>query len=729
MKGAKSVWCGIPAVCSPRCLSGMSQCGLTPAAALLLRLMAIVLAVHLGPSAFAQARYLPRYQEPQWFTFHLAQIEAGVYAEGTWDQTQFRNSDQTVEHEHLFVGPLLGLTGSGSIYHPNLLSYYLDAEGAFGYAWDSYSSTGAPSSARRDFDALGHLSFTADLLSGKPYHASAFVNYDHTFRDNDFFTRTIVDSWRYGARASWQINKAWTISLDYVHRDEISTSPFPVTRTVVVTNVISGTNVVTTRTNQFTTDQTTTTHDDTVTFGVRNERTHGGSSLNYTFDRYTRNDLGAIGEGQDHSINLGDGERFGADDKYKLNSSATFLHRDSLVEVSDEFIADENFAAEHRPDLSSFYDFNYDRFHTENNFDSETFGGQAALRHQLYDSLTSTLILRGSDYNTSDPDNSTDTLRYGGGFGEFYTKRLTDEHRIRVSNSLFVDHTDQTTETSALVTVQNERHNFSEGGAPPGTFFLGLVNVVPSSIVVTDENDTQPPFLEGFDYRVVVNGSRTLIERLPGSRIGPAQIVLVDYNAAPSPSGSYNTLTEFFELRFELWKNLLGIYGRINLSLNDAPIELRVQDVHAYTVGTDLNWRWLRAGAEYQIYDSTESNYRSARAFQSFLFRPDEASTLGLDFTEAWIDYIDAGRTEEQFQFITRYHRSLTRHLGFDADAGVSIRRGNGVDQTLATIRPTIKYVIGKTTIDAGFDYEYELFLNSEERMKEMFFFRLKRYF
>jgi hypothetical protein len=40
-----------------------------------------------------------------------------------------------------------------------------------------------------------------------------------------------------------------------------------------------------------------------------------------------------------------------------------------------------------------------------------------------------------------------------------------------------------------------------------------------------------------------------------------------------------------------------------------------------------------------------------------------------------------------------------------------------------------LKYVIGKTTIDAGFDYEYELFLNSEQRQKEMFFLRLKRYF
>jgi hypothetical protein len=158
-------------------------------------------------------------------------------------------------------------------------------------------------------------------------------------------------------------------------------------------------------------------------------------------------------------------------------------------------------------------------------------------------------------------------------------------------------------------------------------------------------------------------------------------------------------------------------------------VDLRVQEVTSYTLGSDFNWRWLRAGAEYLIYDSTQSDYRSARFFQSVTWRPDADSTVGMDFSEAWIDYINAQRQEENFQAITRYHRTLTHRLGFDADAGVSYRKGNGVDQVLATIRPSIKYAIGKLTLDAGYDYEYELFLNSEERQKHMFFLRLKRFF
>jgi hypothetical protein len=650
---------------------------------------------------FAQALYLQRYQEPDWFRFHLTDITAGAYAEGEFDQSNFKSSDTSVSHERVFVGPSLGLNGFGSIYHPNLLTYNLNSDGAFGWSRDSFSSPGS-SITRDEFEYLGRLAASLDLLQNKPLHATAFANYDHTYRDNDFFSRVTVESWRFGARSSLRLGN-WTFTLDYGHRDETSSSPFPVTQVVTVTNIVSGTNVVTVRTNRHTLDQKIVARDDTVVAVARNERFSGGTALNYSWSRYTL-------------------------DKYKLNTSASYFRRDSSAETSDEVIANLNFNAEHRPHLNSFYDLNYDYF-TTGNFDSDTYGGQAALQHQLYDSLTSTLLFRGTEFDTSDPTTQTSTLRYGGGLTEVYTKRLTDTSRLRLSNALLIDHTDQHVSSENVIAIKNERHSFSEGGAPVDNFFLNLPNVINSSIVITDDHDTQPAYIENFDYRVVPNGSRTLIERLSGSRIATNAVVFVDYDAEPTPSGSYETMTEAFEVRLELWQNLLGIYGRLNLSLNNAPSDLRIQNVHAYTIGSDLNWRWLRAGAEYQIYNSSLSDYRSARLFQSLTFRPDAASTFGLEFTEAWIDYTSAHRQEEDFQFITRYHRALTHRLAIDADAGVSLRRGAGVDQILATARPALKYVVGKMTLDTGYDYEYELFLNNEERQKHMFFVRLKRVF
>jgi hypothetical protein len=668
----------------------------------------VVLAVlTTGFRAFGQARYLQRYEEPQWMTMHVTDLSAGIYAEGVFDQNNFKSSDTSVTHDRVFVGPALSGGLGGSIYHPNLLTYYVDVDGAAGWSRDSFSSGGS-SSTRDEWEYLGRIGATLDFLQNKPFHASAFANYDHTFRDNDFFNRVTVESWRSGARSSLQLGK-WNFTVDYLHRDETASSVFPVNQANMR-------------------EQETVSRDDTLAFATRNERLSGGSALNYSWSRYTRADAGRLGEGNDHSVSIGDNERFGDLERYKLNTSASYFRRDSSAETSDEVIGYLNFNAEHRPHLNSYYDLNYDYF-TTGNFDSSSYMGQGALQHQLYDSLTSTLLFRGSDVDTSDPTTKTSTQRYGGGFTEVYTKHLSDTARLRLSNALLVDHTDQHVDTQNVISIKNERHTFSESGGPVNTFFLNLPNVIVSSIVITDDHDTQPPFLENFDYRVIPNGSRTIIERLTGSRIATNAVVLVDYDAEPTPSGSYETVTEAFEARLELWQSLVGIYGRINLSLNNAPTDLRIQNVTAYTVGSDLNWNWLRAGAEYVIYNSSLSDYRSARLFQSLTFRPDAASTLGLEFSEAWIDYSSAHRQEEDFQFITRYHRGLTHHLALDADAGVSLRRGAGVDQILATVRPALKYVVGKMTLDTGYDYEYELFLNNEERQKHMFFLRLKRVF
>jgi hypothetical protein len=666
------------------------------------------------PAAWGQARYA-EYQEPQWFTFHLSEISAGVYAQGILDETRYQDG-QTISHEHFFVGPSLGLNADGSFYHPNLARYFINSEGAYGWSQDRFSG----SSSREEWEYLGRFDASIELLENKPYHGSLFANYDHTFRDNDFFNRVMVEGWRYGARAGWSLGR-WTLNADYLHRDERSTSPFPVTQVVSITNVVNGTNVITLQTNEYTSDLVTDTREDALNLGARHERPSGGTVFNYNWNRYNRSDTGGIGEGNDHTFSLGDTERFGTDDRFRFNGNLSYLIRDNNLEESDELLAEANLSADHSPTLSSYYNLNYDHF-TANDFNSDSFFGQASLRHQLYDSLTSTLTVRGSDAETSDQVSSGYSRRYGGGIVEYYTKRLGSRSRLRVSNSLFIDHTDQ----QSTGVARDERHSFTEGGPVPDSFFLNLANVVEATIVVTDVNNTQPPLLRDFDYRVSRFGARTVIEKL---HPGVPNVVLVDYRALPTPAGSYETFSENFQVRLEFWQNLVGVYGRLNFALNNAPAELRVQDVTTYTVGGDFTWRWLRLGAEYEIYDSTDSDYRSVRLFQSAAFRPDEASTLSIDFTESWITYLDTDREEQNYQLLTRYHRALTHRLGLDADAGISLRRGFGVDQVLAVARPSIKYAIGKTTIDAGYDYEYKQFIHREERQKHMFFVRLRRIF
>jgi len=632
-------------------------------------------------------------EEPRWLKFDLREVSAGVFAEGSFQEATFAGSDTTVSYNRSFVGPSLGMIANGSIYHPNLMRYDINVDGAYGRTFETID-TGRSRVEREYWEYLGRLNASLSLLANKPYNGQLFANYDHSYRDYDFFNRVTVDTWRYGARAAWTIENLF-LNSSYTHRDES----------------VSGLNI------------NTETEDDTVTFSARHDRKTAGSTLNYSYNRYRRLDFGRMGEGNDHTVSLSDYERFGNRNQFALNSSASFTRRDVAVEVSDQFTANVNLAGEHQHNLSSLLNVTYDHFET-GGFTSDGVSGSGELRHQLYQSLNSALLVRGASSDGSDEFSSGYFRRFGGGFSETYTKRVGESSRLRLSNTLLVDHVDQ----QSVSTVENERHTFDEGSAPTGAFFLNGSRIDTTTIVVTDQNDSQPPFVRGIDYQVQVNGDRTLITRPPGSRIGLSDPVLVDYRAEPSTSGRYESLTETFQLRLELWHDLWSLYGRVNLWRNNAHRDLRVPNLTSYAVGTDVSWQWLRAGAEYEIYDSDLARYRAARFFQSASFHLDASSTLGLDFSEAWIDYEDANRQEQDFRFIGRYTHMFTPRLRFSLEGGVDMRRGKTVDQTLATVRPGIEYAIGKTTVRAGYDFQYNMF-DREERLRNLFFLRVRRVF
>jgi len=655
-----------------------------------LRLVAIVA---LAASFPVRAQLVSKpIQEPEFLRLHVTDVGAGLYSEGRFEEVNINGT--TASHDRFFIGPLLGLSADGSLYHPNLFRYVINSEGALGWAEDNITSQGKTVS-RSEFEYLGHVGGNADILSTKPLHATLFGDYDHSYRDFDFFNRTTVDSSRYGARIAYDRGPV-PMSATYTHLDE-EASGFQ-------TSTVS--------------------HQDIINFNAHNQRTRGSSALNYSYNDYTRSDAGHLGQGTSQTVTASDNERFGANEQVRLNANSSYTRRDD-VERSDELLAAVNLNAEHRNNLSTLYDFTYDNYQA-NNFDSSSYIGRVELRNQLYDSLTTSLIGQASDYEANDARSTGYTRRYGGGLGEVYTKHIGANHRLRVSNSFLVEQVDQ----QGIGTVENEHHTFSEGfGSPPGTFFLNLPNVNTATIVVTDESHTQPGWVRGIDYGIQQNGERTLIVRLPGSRIGLTDTVLVDYQATPVGSGQYQAITDTVQVRLDLYKNLWGIYSRVNLFLNDADPNLRVPNIVSYAFGTDISWRWLRSGAEYEIYDSDLSHYTAARLFESASFNLDADSALSIDFSQTWTDYIDAHRQEEDYRFVSRFHQNVTPHLRFDVEGGIDLRRGEGVDQTLATVRPGLDYVIGKTSIKAGYDFEYNLFLDREERTRHLFFLRVKRVF
>jgi hypothetical protein len=650
----------------------------------------LVLLAGLASAArsFAQLR-LPPPQEPRLLTLHVEQANIGIYAEGSYEQDTFQQSNISATESHLFIGPEVGMTLDGSIYHPNLINFNFNGWLAAGFGQIKVNA-GSTSYTQDQFQYLGSWGGGLNILQNKPLNATVFGGYGRTYLDYDSFNRVWLEGWRYGSRLNYN-NGPWMLTGGYTYVDNS-------------TSAISGNYSSTQNILDFTGTHT---------------RDKGGTRLNYTYNQNTYTDSTSTLKGSDQTVTMGDNEQFGTVNQYQLNTGASFSESDYTGPTSRQIDADATLNGQHPHNLTSSINFTYDNF-SQASFNSASYGGQAQLVHQLFDSLTSALTLRGAEIDSSDQTFDGYLRTYGIGIGESYSKSLGRNSHLYLNNSLFVEHDDQKT----IGTIKNEQHTF----ASDNTFSLNLPNIVQSSIVVY-QNNGQPPFRQGLDYTVTGGAARTIITRLDGGRIPSGATVLVNYNVIPTAAGSYNTLSETFQIRVEFWQRLLAAYARVNLYYNDAPANFRLQNVTDYIFGTELNWRWLGAGAAYEIYYSDGYSYDAARLLQSASFSPDGASSLSLNASEAWITYSQTAREEQDYLVFGRYHRALTYRLGLDVDAGVSYRAGAGVDQTLGVARAALNYVIGRTTINASYDYGFESFLNAQQVQRHLFWITIKRVF
>lgn len=645
--------------------------------------------------ALAQVGYQARYrrvEEPQLLKLQITDAALGVYSEGDFEETTYRNTGQTVRYDRFFAAPSLSLSLAGSIYHPNLVQFQFSGEGAYG--WSEQRTDSLTTSTRREeWQYLGRFNGSMEFLPSKPLHGNLTGSYGRSYREFDFFTRATVDTLNYGSRVAYT-QPGLTLAAQYQHTDED------------VLDISAPSH----------------TRQDLASFDARQDRTRGSSGFNYTYNQQTTAGTTTGVIAKDHTVSLTEAERFGPQDQVQLNSSASYDHRDSSLEPNDQLNASANVFVQHRPDLSSAYSLDYNRF-TAADVTANSVAGSAAVSHRLYESLASSLSVAGADYESSGNSGSGYSRRYGGAWTEAYTKKLSADHRLRVDNSLAVEHVDE----KSTGHVVNERHVFP---SPPDTesFLLNLANVIELTIVVTDAAGVTL-YTRGIDYQVFLRGTRTEIQRIPGGTIPAGGTVLVDYDAEPTPAGGYETYTDAFGVRVDLWRNFWGLYGRVRASRNNAEATLRVQEVTSYIAGTDFNWQWFRTGAEYAQYESTDTDYWTARLFESFTFKPDDTSSLGLNFLESFSRHQDAHREEQDYQGTARYRRALARNLLVNVDAGLDYRRGTSVDQTRAIFRPELRYVFGQTSVHFTYDYEYNLYLGNEERHKHQFTLTVKRDF
>jgi hypothetical protein len=173
------------------------------------------------------------------------------------------------------------------------------------------------------------------------------------------------------------------------------------------------------------------------------------------------------------------------------------------------------------------------------------------------------------------------------------------------------------------------------------------------------------------------------------------------------------------------------VYGRLNWSDNNAPPQALTERLTDLVGGADVTWRWLRAGAEYENYDSNFTQYKDWKFFQSFNYQLAEGSDLGLDFNQIFFRYSD-NRDDTQYRFLAHLNSQLTPWLLWNVEAGYFLQEVFGTDQNQAAARTGLTFNWGKLSLGTGYQYNYQVATQpraSEKRERNFFYLNLRRRF
>lgn len=645
-----------------------------------------------------------RAQDTQWFRLDgIPQTSVGLEIDGSRENTT--TSGTTSTYNSMFITPTVGLRTSGSIYHPNLLAF--DFDGEFGWGYENMTSSGPGyKDVQKENDTLLQYLLEINLLQEKPYNASFFAAQDQTYRDYGAFDTFKVNSTRYGGRMSYN-NLNLSLTTDFGYRNEIDTG-------------LTGTSEIA---------------ETYVNFLGINHRQSGQTTMTARYDEYDNTlDYTTSYNSSTASVGLADAETFGQRKQITAASSISFSHAEYSPQQMDTVAASENISMNLRPNLDSFLNLDMELNDLHPTIDTQ-FQGVAGLRHQLYESLTSTLDAHGSYQESSGSGNTSTFETYGLGLAESYTKRLQSWGRLSISGAIIGDHQDDTS-TGGDVTTVDEMHVLYLSTSPQyRPVFLNHPEVVDSSVIVTSGSEL---LVQGSDYELVPSGQLTEVRLIVPPSVHLQTLlgakdnlpVAVTYQSQSANNASYETLTGNFQIRLDL-PHGFGVYGRVNWIDNNAPPQVLAQTLTDLIGGVDYQWRWFRTGAEYEDYNSNYTQYQSWRLLQDFDFVLNDRSTLNFAFNENFYHY-DATGDQTQLVMLARYSVRLWSSLSLYVQGGCSYQDVLGSKEVQGAAQTGLIWTRGKLSIRAGYEYNNQATSSStftQDYNKNRFFAYFKRTF
>ena len=644
-------------------------------------------------SALSLSAQPPVDDQARWLTMYLSDAYLKLDAEAEQQNIKSSGGGGTATSQRYYLAPAIGVGLDGSVYHPNLLTYQINAEP--GYMWQDMVSQPGGSSKQDSF--LQNYRASGSFFGTKPFATTVFGDERHLISNYDFFNQAVVDAQDWGVNSGYRSGPV-PVSVSYQDSHQDSTALA----------------------------QHTLFDQRTFNLHAQNDRNQQSTTdLDYRFGQYdqtSESDGSAYKTSSTYNfVTLNDLERFGADNRFSLDSLLTYNRLEEGTAPSDTLTAQANLGVEHTPHLRSGYSYNFIGY-SDPLSDSEVHSARAGLSHQLYESLATGVDAHGSLYHAGSGSSSLDSRSGGFMASANYSKRLGGWGFLSLGDGIDYDHISQDS-SSGLIPVPNESVVLDTTYVPlkqPNDADPITVTTV-GGIVLT----------EGFDYQLDRASNPWGIRVISTSTlVHPKDTVNVTYYVRANPTGGYETLQNQFSARLDLFQRMLSFHGHYNTIQNftNAP-GFVLQDLEEMNVGAEFYWKGFHAGADYTDTRSSLYSFRTKMLSEGYTLFARRDSTLSIDLHQRWTDYSNQGLSVSYYDAIARFECHPYVALTWSLEGGFQRQRGGGgLDQDSAVIRSLLTWKFGKLDASLGYSYENQDF-NGENRDRHFVFLRTTRKF
>jgi len=560
----------------------------------------------------------------------------------------FRTTDVNGHIELDFTSSEIGnLSRSGSaqrfsilsenyVYHPKLLKLDLNASMLFSQE-SSDSNTASNDDSSDNYDLSAH----ARLLGGKPYPMSIY------------YTRSNPVSTYSSGETIAQKNTSYGFELDLLE-------PFlPLTMNFFISHdessATSPTRIIDGITNKFGFEASKKYSDkDGYNININSTRAYSASgSLSLPIVSTQKNS---------EELSYNSQRFFGEQKQFKYSDNATVNQQEGIQKAAGISFS-PSLIWQHSNRATSSYSYSHVTL-TQNDIDASNRNAIASLSYFLNEKTDIGLSTQIEDSDTVFVDTKTVSTK-----ANIAHRLLFANGHLKLKASLGYRQNDRVT-TAFQANITGETLTLT--GLLP--IPLAWEYVVASSVVVQNLSRTQT-YLEGIDYRIIVVGNRTEIQRLSGGNILDPEQVVVDYSYQTGGSAGYTTLDQSYSASLALgtYYGFLLSYQRSDPSLTSGSPTLALGALNIKSIEGNVDYplsKRISVSAKINLTKSQENNYSyDSQIFSAYsqIYLP-YSSSLRLSFSHSSSDSADSLGDRDLTDFSLRFKSTPRDRMMFSAE-------------------------------------------------------------